>query len=102
MLLKLAVDSKQPLYGAGLKPALGKISKERAGLKPAPTLHRATILADKIILRRFQMPILQEMTGKMPVLPRPGQSRVLRGTSPPDRCGGSALLQLNDLTPFLT
>jgi len=36
MLLQLAVDSKQPLYGAGLKPALGKISEERAGLKPAP------------------------------------------------------------------
>jgi hypothetical protein len=55
MLLQLAVDSKQPLYGAGLKPALGKISKERAGLKPAPTLHRATILADKIILRQFHL-----------------------------------------------
>ena len=46
VLLQLAVDSKQPLYGAGLKPALGKISKERA-----------TILADKIILRQFQMPV---------------------------------------------
>jgi hypothetical protein len=52
MLLQLAVDSKQPLYGAGLKPALGRISKERAGLKPAPTPHRATILAE-IILRQF-------------------------------------------------
>ncbi len=39
--------------GAGLKPALGWISKERAGLKPAPTLHRAAILADAIILRHF-------------------------------------------------
>ena len=37
MVVQLAVDSKQPLYGAGLKPALGWISKERAGLKPAPT-----------------------------------------------------------------
>ena len=35
--VKLAVGSKQPLYGAGLKPALGRIPQERAGMKPAPT-----------------------------------------------------------------
>ncbi len=36
--------------GAGLKPALGRIHQERAGFK---LRHRATILADAIILRQF-------------------------------------------------
>ncbi len=34
---KLVVGSKQLLYGAGLKPDLGRIHQERAGFKPAPT-----------------------------------------------------------------
>jgi hypothetical protein len=49
---QLAVGEQTANVGASLKPALGRNSQERAGLKPAPTLNRATILADTMILRQ--------------------------------------------------
>jgi len=38
--------------GAGLRPARYRVHRTRAGLRPAPTDHRATILAFPEILRQ--------------------------------------------------
>jgi len=43
---------RQVAAGAGLRPARYRVHRTRAGLRPAPTDHRATILAFPEILRQ--------------------------------------------------
>jgi len=78
----------EPMFvGAGLKPALGRIFQDRAGLKPAPTLSSLTGLSGYCLIgrRRRIAVLLSERPSGTPAAPMSKTHKVWETTADPLR-----------------